>query len=231
MSVLSSVNGSTDNTVVGTTSKSSTTTASTSADLQNNFLTLLVTQLKNQDPTNPMENSELTTQLAQINTVSGIEKLNTTLGAISGQINSNQSVQSTAMIGHGVMIAGNTVLAGKATDGTMSTTPFGLELERAAGSVTATITDNSGKVVRTLDLGAQTAGVHSYSWDGTQNDGTSAPDGSYTISFNASNNGEQMVVQPLKYALVNGITNDSSGAVLDLGLAGTTTLSDVRQIL
>ncbi|MBS0967480.1 flagellar hook assembly protein FlgD [Chimaeribacter arupi] len=232
MSVLSSVNGSTDNTVVGTTSKSSSTSASTSADLQNNFLTLLVTQLKNQDPTNPMENSELTTQLAQINTVSGIEKLNTTLGSISGQINSNQSVQSTAMIGHGVMIAGNSILAGTAADGTVSTTPFGLELERAAGNVTATITDSSGKVVRTLDLGAQTAGVHSYSWDGLQADGTNAPDGSYSISFNASSsNGEQMVVQPLKYALVNGITNDSSGAVLDLGISGTTTLSDVRQIL
>lgn len=230
MSVLNSINDSLDNSVAST-SSSTATTGSSAADLQGSFLTLLVAQLKNQDPTNPMENSELTSQLAQINTVSGIEKLNTTLGNISGQINSNQSVQSTAMIGHGVMVAGNTILAGAASDGSISTTPFGLELERSVGSVTASITDSTGKVVRTLDLGAQTAGVHSYNWDGTLDDGTTAPDGAYSISFNATNNGEQMVVQPLRYALVNGVTIASSGALLDLGTVGTATLSDVRQIL
>ncbi|WP_284109138.1 flagellar hook capping FlgD N-terminal domain-containing protein, partial [Escherichia coli] len=67
-------------------------TGSNAADLQGSFLTLLVAQLTNQDPTNPMQNNELTTQLAQISTVSGIEKLNTTLGSVSGQINSAQSL-------------------------------------------------------------------------------------------------------------------------------------------
>ncbi len=78
------------NTGVSTTSSSSL-TGSNAADLQSSFLTLLVAQLKNQDPTNPMENNELTSQLAQISTVSGIEKLNTTLGSISGQIDNSQS--------------------------------------------------------------------------------------------------------------------------------------------
>lgn len=72
------------NTGVSTTSSSSL-TGSNAADLQSSFLTLLVAQLKNQDPTNPMENNELTSQLAQISTVSGIEKLNTTLGSISAR--------------------------------------------------------------------------------------------------------------------------------------------------
>lgn len=81
-------------------------------DLHNSFLTLLVAQLKNQDPTNPMQNNELTSQLAQINTVQGIEKLNTTLGAISGRISSNQSLQASALIGHGVMVPGNNILVG-----------------------------------------------------------------------------------------------------------------------
>ena len=80
------------NTGVSTTSSSSL-TGSNAADLQSSFLTLLVAQLKNQDPTNPMENNELTSQLAQISTVSGIEKLNTTLGSISGQIDNSQSLQ------------------------------------------------------------------------------------------------------------------------------------------
>ena len=88
-------------------------TSQNSQDLSNSFLTLLVAQLKNQDPTNPLQNNELTSQLAQINTVSGIEKLNTTLGSISGQINSNQSLQASSLIGHGVMIPGKNILAGK----------------------------------------------------------------------------------------------------------------------
>ncbi len=97
------------------------------------FLTLLVAQLKNQDPTNPMQNNELTTQLAQISTVSGIEKLNTTLGSVSGQINSAQSLQAASLIGHGVMIPGTTILAGTSTtegNTTTTTTPFALSCSR-----------------------------------------------------------------------------------------------------
>jgi hypothetical protein len=85
--------------------KFSSLTGSNASDLQSSFLTLLVAQLKNQDPTNPMQNNELTTQLAQISTVSGIEKLNTTL-VPSPAINSSQSLQAANLIGHGVMIPG-----------------------------------------------------------------------------------------------------------------------------
>ncbi|MGD8106486.1 flagellar hook assembly protein FlgD [Pantoea sp. FN0302] len=200
--------------------------SSSATDLQSNFLTLLVAQLKNQDPTNPMENNELTTQLAQINTVSGIEKLNTTLGSISGQLNSNQSVQASTLIGHGVMVPGSQILTGKG-----ETTPFGVELTRASTSTTATITDGSGKVMRTIDLGGLTAGVHTFAWNGTLTDGTTAPDGKYNVTIAASNGTEQLVAQPLNYALVNGVTTDSSGAILDLGTMGTSTLDKIRQIL
>lgn len=207
-------------------SSSSSVTANTSADLQNQFLTLLVAQLKNQDPTNPMDNNQLVSQLAQLNTVSGIEKLNTTLGSISGQINNNQSIQATTLIGHGVMVPGNEILVGNDTS-----TPFGLELESAAENVTVTITDSTGKVARTLELGALTAGVHSWGWDGKLADGTTASDGSYTFTVAASTNGAQQTVQPLRYALVNGVVRDDAGAQLDLGLQGKATLDDVRQIL
>lgn len=229
MSVLSSINESTDNTI----SRAGSATnqkASGSEELQNNFLTMLIAQLKNQDPSNPMDNSQLTTQLAQINTVSGIEKLNTTLGSISGQINSNQSVQASALIGHGVMVPGKSILVGS-TEDEVSTTPFGLELERSAESVTVNISDATGKVVKTINLGAQTAGVHSYTWDGKLDDGTNAPDGGYTFTINATDGGEQRVVTALHYAQVNGVTNDKSGALLDLGVRGTSSLGDVRQIL
>ncbi|EJM3908096.1 flagellar hook assembly protein FlgD [Salmonella enterica subsp. enterica serovar Kentucky] len=221
------------NTDVKTTTGSGSMTGSNAADLQSSFLTLLVAQLKNQDPTNPLQNNELTTQLAQISTVSGIEKLNTTLGAISGQIDNSQSLQATTLIGHGVMVPGTTILAGKgAEEGAVtSTTPFGVELQQPADKVTATITDKDGRVVRTLEIGELRAGVHTFTWDGKQTDGTTVPNGSYNIAITASNGGTQLVAQPLQFALVQGVTKGSNGNLLDLGTYGTTTLDEVRQII
>ncbi|MGL5700275.1 MAG: flagellar hook assembly protein FlgD [Kluyvera sp.] len=203
-----------------------------SSDLQSSFLTLLVAQLKNQDPTNPLQNNELTSQLAQISTLSGIEKLNTTLGSISGQIDSGQSLQASSLVGHGVMITGSIILAGKSSSGeSVDTTPFGMELPQAADKVTATITDSSGKVIRTLNIGAQSAGVHTFTWDGKLEDGTAAPDGAYSVNIAASKGTTQLVVQPLQFALVQAVTIGSDGNKLDLGTYGTTTLDQVRQIL
>lgn len=187
MSIAVNVNDPT-NTGVKSSSNGSSLSGSNAADLQSSFLTLLVAQLKNQDPTNPMQNNELTTQLAQISTVSGIEKLNTTLGSISGQIDNNQSLQASTLIGHGVMIPGTTVLAGKGTEegATTTTTPFGVELQQPADKVTATITDKDGKVVRTIEIGALKAGVHTFTWDGTLTDGTTAVNGSYNVAIHAA---------------------------------------------
>ncbi|WP_323638613.1 flagellar hook assembly protein FlgD [Pectobacterium polonicum] len=208
------------------TSVSSSIDKNSAADLQNQFLTLLVAQLKNQDPTNPMSNDQLVSQLAQLNTVSGIEKLNTTLGSISGQINNNQSMQATTLIGRSVMVPGKSILVGKETS-----TPFGVELEKAAEVVTVTISNEQGSVVRTVELGTLSAGVHSFNWDSKLSDGSVAPDGAYTFTVAASTGGAQQVVQPLSYAVVNSVVRGDGGALLDLGLRGKATMDDVRQIL
>ena len=206
MSVVSNINDTSSSQAASSSSSVSSTGTNSSSDLQSSFLTLLVAQLKNQDPTNPLQNNELTSQLAQISTLSGIEKLNTTLGSISGQIDSSQSLQASSLVGHGVMIPGSTILAGKnSTSESVDTTPFGIELTQAAEKVTATITDGNGKVIRTLNMGAQTAGVHTFTWDGKLDDGTAAPDGAYNISFAASQGTTQLVVQPLQFALVHVI--------------------------
>lgn len=226
MSIAVNVNDPTNTGAISGTSTTSASGTSSAADLQGSFLTLLVAQLKNQDPTNPLQNNELTTQLAQISTVSGIEKLNTTLGSISGQIDNNQSLQASTLIGHGVMVPGQTILVGKETS-----TPFGVELPQTADKVTATITNNQGAVVRTIELGGLTAGVHTFSWDGKATDGTAAVDGSYKVSIAASSGSTQLVAQPLNFALVQGVTRDSNGSTLDLGTSGTTTLDEVRQII
>lgn len=207
-------------------SSSSTGSGNSAQDLQNQFLNMLVTQLKNQDPTNPMDNSQLTTQLTQINTLSGIEKLNTTLGSISGQISTSQSLQSSTLIGHGVMVKGSQVLVGSGTS-----TPFGVELGTASTVTSVTIKDGNGSVVRSIDLGGLSAGVHTFSWDGKMDDGSAAPDGKYTVSLAASNGSTQLVAQPLNYAYVNGVSTVNNTAKLDLGTMGSATLDEIRQIL
>lgn len=230
MAIAPTISGTQDNSVQSTNNKNGANNSDTSDALNKSFLTLLVAQLKNQDPTNPMKNNELTSQLAQINTVSGIEKLNTTLGALSGQLNGSQSIQASSLIGHGVMVPGKEILVGS-EEGKVSTTPFGIELERAADKVTATISDAAGNVVRTIELGKLSAGVHSFTWDGTLADSTNVPDGAYTVAITAKNGNEPQVAPALRFAMVNAVTRGSDGAKLDLGMAGTATLDDVRLIM
>lgn len=202
-------------------------TGSNARDMQSSFLTLLVAQLKNQDPTNPMDNSQLTSQLAQISTVSGVEKLNSTLNKISGQLDSSQSVQASALIGHGVMVPGSKILVGKDT----TATQFGVELTQPAQNVTATITDKSGGVINVIELGALTAGVHVFNWDGKQTDGSNTPEGAYHMTFSASNNTGSLVAQPLNFARVTGLIRNQGNNLLDLGTFGTAPLGSVRKIL
>ncbi|WP_192458721.1 flagellar hook assembly protein FlgD [Musicola keenii] len=211
-----------------TTTSSTSSTGSSSSDLQDEFMTLLVAQLQNQDPTDPMDNSQLTTQLAQISMLSGIEEINTTLGSITSQLDTNEMLQASTLIGNGVLIEGNSITVGDDS----STTAFGVELDSAATSVVVTIKDSSGNTVRTVDLGSQSAGIQTYSWDGTNDSGTAVDAGSYTYTVTAtSSSGSTVTATPLKYALVYGVNTDSSDAVLNLGLSGTASLSDVKQII
>lgn len=193
--------------------------------LQNNFLTMLVTQLKNQDPTNPMQNSQLTTQLAQISTLSGIEKLNSTLGSISRQISSSQSLQSSMLVGHGVMVNGSQILVGKKV-----TTPFGVDLSGASNSTLFTIKDSRGQIVRTIDAGPLKEGIHTFTWDGTLQDGKPAPDGKYSFSVSAAKGTTAVAARPLNYAWVNGVSTVNNTVMLDLGTQGYVNLSDIRKI-
>ncbi|MFS4549251.1 flagellar hook assembly protein FlgD [Comamonas resistens] len=130
-------------------------------EAQDRFLKLLVAQLNNQDPMNPMDNAQMTSQMAQINTVTGIQQLNQTMASMSSQFTAMQVLQGTSMIGRTVLTEGNTL--GVAADGT-HTAAF--DLENPAASVKIQITKASGELVDTIDLGAGTAGRNYFTWDG-----------------------------------------------------------------
>ncbi|MCK1788008.1 flagellar hook assembly protein FlgD [Pseudomonas sp. TNT11] len=218
-SVLSTMNS------TSTTAESSTSAAD---DLQDQFLTLLTTELQNQDPTDPMDNSEMVTQLAQISTISSIEDVTSTLEGISGQISASETLQASALVGNGVLIDGNVIQV----DSGVATT-FGVTLNGDADSVSVTIKNSTGTVVRTLDEGSMSAGTQSLSWDGLQDDGTIAADGAYTFSISATTDDVAVANTALKYALVTGVTTDSSNQVaLDLGgVNENVALSDISLVL
>jgi flagellar basal-body rod modification protein FlgD len=214
-------------------SAGSSTSASTAAAQEDRFLKLLVTQLQNQDPLNPMDNAQFTTQMAQISTVTGIEKVNQTLGSMIDSVASSQNVQSAAMIGKSVMVAGSKlVLTSSTTNGVTSSSSLGgIKLDSAADQVTLTIKDSSGKVQSTQTLGAQAAGTFNSSWDGMTDDKTSAPAGTYSVSVSATQGGKAVVATTLQLGTVSALTRSGSSYLLDLGSLGSVALADVQQIL
>jgi len=201
-------------------------------DTQDRFLTMLMTQLKNQDPLNPMDNAQVTSQLAQLSTVNGINQLNNTLLSLSGQLDVGQSMQAAALIGKGVLIPGDKVSLGVAEDGKVETTPVGADLVKPAARLVVTVLDANGQVVRKMELGKQAAGVATLAWDGMDEAGNPAPAGKYRIKLAAFDAKDEPVpVTALTYGKVESIAYTSAGLRLEMGLAGSASLLDLRKIM
>lgn len=197
-------------------------------DMSDQFLTLLVAQMKNQDPLNPMDNSQVTSQMAQINTVSGINDLNEALSAINGQIDTSQQLQASALIGRSVLIPGNEISVGE--EG--AATPFGMELASPASQVKLRITDSIGTVVHESTYSDQAPGIQSFSWDGRNAAGAVVGPGNYRVSVEATGtDGDPISVKPLSMGYVGGVVSGDNGPQLDLGPKGLVTLDSIRQII
>lgn len=144
-------------------------TASAASDpnaAQDRFLKLLVAQLNNQDPMNPMDNAQMTSQMAQINTVTGIQQLNQTVKSLTDQFSSLQMLQAAPLVGKNVLVEGSAIHL----DNGVGKGAFDLPL--AADNVKVEISTTGGQVVGTVDLGSLPAGRQSFAWDGSQYSGT-----------------------------------------------------------
>ncbi len=197
--------------------------AASTNETQDRFMTLLVTQLKNQDPLNPMDNAQMTSQMAQISTVSGIDKLNVTLQALSASMYSNQALQATAMIGHGVLVAGSGV------DLVKNTGLGGFELSQPADNTVVSIYNKAGELVRRVDLGAKPAGITKWQWDGKDSKGADLPEGHYTFSVNATQGSNNVAATTLQFGLVSSVTQGPRGVLLNIGDLENIALWDVKQ--
>lgn len=199
-------------------------TAQNMNETQDRFLKLLVTQMKNQDPMNPMDNAQVTTQMAQISTVTGIGQLNDTIQNFLGKLTNMESLQGASLAGRQVLVQGNAL---ELANGTAA---GGFELATPADSTVLKVIDAAGRTIYQNSLGARGAGVQGFSWNGLTTTGDKAADGRYTFRIEANAAGAAIPATALAYGRVNGVTPSGNGLQLDLGALGVRAYSDVKQI-
>ena len=231
--VIDTPKASTFNTVNTTSSTSATTSNDIGAD-QDKFMKLLITQLKNQDPLNPMDNAAMTSQLAQLSTVTGINKVNATLESLRTDQASAQSMNAVGLIGKGVLVAGKGIELSTSTDAAgvkTSSSVFGVDLASPAETVDISIMDKTGKVVRTMSMKNADVGTYPITWDGTTDATPAAAAGSYPFSVKADTNGMTGTDAPqVQLAAVASVSTGAGGVKLNTSL-GHFTMAEIKEVL
>ena len=201
----------------GTADQASVVAASDTASADR-FLKLLVAQMQNQDPLSPMDNAQVTSQMAQINTVSGIEKLNTTVQGLSSQFVQMQALQGAGLVGHDVVVPGNLLAI---TDGFGQ---GGFELSGPADGVKVEILAANGQVADTINLGAQSSGLHSFAWPS----GTADDSSGLSFRVTAKSGASAVGATPLMRDRVTAVSMGGDALTLELVRAGSVPYANVK---
>lgn len=220
------------------TSGSSSTSSSTSSGTGGislggtDFLTLMLAQLKNQDPTSPVDSNEFLSQLAELSEVQGITQLNTSFASLSNSLVSSQALQASSLLGHQALVASSTATlssAGATINGAVS-------VPQTSSDVKINISNSSGVLVQSIDLGAQSAGLADFSWNGETSSGSTAPAGTYTLSATVNGVTSGTSITTLVSGTVESVTmgssssSGSSGLTLNVAGLGNVAFSSVQQI-
>lgn len=195
------------------------------AATEDRFLKLLVAQMRNQDPLNPLDNAQVTSQMAQLSTVTGINKLAGLVQSLASSFGQTQSLQATGMIGRSVLTEGSilTLNQGNALGA--------YELASPSDRFLVSIKDSAGNVVHTTDLGAQQAGISLFKWDGVKDDGSAAKDGTYRFEVQATQNGRPVDVTRLSHGTVASVSLSGSEVQLNLLNLGAVGLAQIKQVM
>jgi flagellar basal-body rod modification protein FlgD len=191
-------------------------------------MTLMLAQLKNQDPTKPADSTAFLGQLAQISQVQGLSQLNDSFSTLSSSLTGNQALQASSLLGRNALVASNAVnlSASGAITGAV-------DLPQASGKVVLNVTDSSGTLVQQINLGAQAQGLAHFSWNGNGADGHRAPAGTYNINavYQGANN-QATAADTLVNSTVQSVTMGAgqTGLTLTLSGVGNVAFSSVRQI-
>ena len=197
---------------------------------QDEFLKLMTAQMTHQDPTNPMQNGEFLSQMAQFGTVSGIQGLQTSFDNFSASMSSNQTLQATNLVGRTVSTSSNQGLL--AAGGTIKGT---VDLSDSSPDVSIKITDPvTGTAIRTIDLGSQSAGAVPFVWDGNNNAGNPASPGVYQVVAESILNGYNTALTPNIESQVESVSMGSGTQSMQVNLAnglGSVSFNQIKQIL
>lgn len=194
---------------------------------QEDFLELMITQLRNQDPFQPMESGEFLGQLASFGTVDGIRELQESLSQMSSALTSNQALQAASLLDREVLFATDRM----AFDGEHAVSGA-VELPSSATEVSVGVYDASGQLLRRIDLGTQPGGLVEFSWDGRDESGRPVAAGTYELRAEARSGSLAEAVQVLGRATVENVTLGSAGEPLTIGIRGLgdVDFARVRQI-
>jgi len=193
---------------------------------QEDFLKLMVAQLKNQDPSNPVENSEFLGQIAQFSMVNGIDGLGSSFDSVASSLFSTQAMQASQLVGKEILV--DTNVAELETGGSVDAM---LQTSSSASNVKIFVEDQAGLLVRTLDLGNIGSGATKFNWDGIDSEGTPAVPGSYTLRTEGLVAGSLQGLSTQVYSKVESIVVDRNNTTVSFELAGNRSvgISQVRE--
>ncbi len=205
-------------------------TSTTKTDMeeqQDRFMKLLISQLQNQDPLNPMDSAETTSQMAQINMVTQLGQLNDSLTTLLGGFTAQQTLQAAGVIGKSVLAAGSTL----DYDGSTAV-DFRADIVSGLKGGLVQIVDASGNVVQEIDFGQQSfTGYGNFSWDGRTSAGEVAPAGSYTVrAYGAQSDGSAVQLETQTWQKVGSVALDSGSTKIVLADGFAVDLNSVAQI-
>ena len=198
--------------------------ARTSTLGQEDFLKLLMTQLQNQDPMEPMDNGEFMGQMAQFSTVQGVTEMGESIDGLVSIYQGQQMSANASMIGKKALVDGNWAqLEGGKLAGA-------IDLTTAANDLRIDVKSEAGEVMASIGLGSKMAGTQEFSWDGIKQDGTTAPEGNYYLSASAVRDGQSTVPAMQVYGTVNSVQMKGGEVTLNVSGQGNVSFNNVKRI-
>lgn len=194
---------------------------------QSAFLELMITQLKNQNPLDPQDNSAFVAQLAQFSSVEGLEKLNVSMSSMANSYKSSSALQASALVGRAVMVEASEVPLN--TGGIVLGQ---IALKDSTPNLMVNIYNDKGVLVNQQSLGQQAGGDLDFQWDGKDSNGNTLPAGMYKFEALAEIDGKQVAQKTQLSTNVNSVTLGNAGQMtLNLNGVGAVNLSDIREIM
>lgn len=213
---------------VSESSSSSNTSSKNKTELgQSDFLNLMIAQLENQDPSNPVENEDFVAQMAQFSTLTGMQELNSSFATLSQTLLQGQTLEAASLVGKDVLVPASTaeLSQGQSVSGAV-------DIASSASQVKVDIYSASGELVRTLELGSLSAGLHEFEWNGLLADGSAAPAGRYEFRTSSQMNGSITALSTMLDGQVRSVSMDSvtNDLMLNIQGMGSVSFSSVKRV-